>query len=361
MIHSLLVTLLFLFAQDEGQYERLLQQVRDAVRGFMEPEDGLSNSQFQYWNQVLQDVETVHRLKPNRETEIAYQLASGMKHYTRGNVSAALEDFEFGLTVDPNQTAIFHFGIGLCYSASGKNAESEQAFRAAAERAAHWARPRFALAALYTAAGRFREAEAAVNESIDRTGSDRAKGRQYLLLAQLHQFRGRSHDAEIALRRAVEVNASDALLHDYFGLLVFKTGGKNAALQVWKSGLDKVDQNSALMREIALVENGIKPEAAWKDTFTQSTASRIEPAEWRAFRFQVKAGETLRFRTESSVFAPFSALLSVEGKIVALHDIRSTYYSYLDYTAPAAGAYYLVVTSYLENRSGDFKIVRLTQ
>lgn len=365
MIHTFLLSLILLFGQDESEYPQKLQQVRDAVHGFMEPEDGVFNSDPKYWDQVLMDIDFLIRSKPSREVDAAYQLAAAMKNLTTGDVESAKDDFEFGLSVEPNQAPMFHFGMGLCYSVMGKDDESEKEFKLAAAGASAWARPRSALAGLYMAVGRLKEAEAAVRESIELTELDRAKGRQYVLLSQLQDLQGNSKEAETTLRQAVELNTGEPLITDYLGLHLFKSAGKAAALSVWKPALDSFEDNSALTREVSLVQNGMKA-GSWPNTFSKSVKSKIGPANpllpggsrYRAFRFQAKAGDVLKFRTDSKSFQPFSALLSPDGKAVALHDTRSSYYSLIEYAVKTPGTYYLIVSSYHPGQTGEFTVSR---
>src|SRR5687767_12822029 len=122
MFHSFLFATLLLFVQDESEYPRLLQEVRDVVQTFKEPE-GAFMPPAQYWDEALQNVDKVLNFQPTREFEAAYQLIAAMLKFSNGNVQGAFEDFQHGLTVDPNSAPMFHFGIGMCYSAFGKHAE----------------------------------------------------------------------------------------------------------------------------------------------------------------------------------------------------------------------------------------------
>jgi tetratricopeptide (TPR) repeat protein len=365
MLQSFLFAAALLFVQDEAEYDRLLMQVREAVALFKEP-DGAFMPPGKYWDEALQNVDKVLNFQPTREFEGAYQLISAMKHFTAGSVQAALEDFRHGLRVDPNSVPMFHFGLGMCYSALGRYGESENEFKLAAEAAPGWGRPRTALAAIYLETGRAGEAETAAGEGIELTDSVRARGRQYLLLAQARQARGVSDGAEDALTKALEMDPEDALLPDYLGLHKFNRGGKDQALAVWKRALAAFPGNAALTREISLAENGMKT-GSWPNTFRERATSSLGPANpllpggsrYRAFRIQASAGEVLRFRTESGAFQPFTLLLSADGKPVALHDIRSSYFSLVEYAVKAPGAYFLIVSSYFPGHAGEFTVSRL--
>ena len=363
MIATFFLTFFLFLGQDESEYDRLLRQVRDAVHDFMEPEDGMFVSQVQYWDQVLQDIDLVLNFKATREIEAAYRLASAMKNLGTGDVQSAMDDFQLGLIVDPNEAPMFHFGIGLCYSLMGRSADSEKEFKLAEEGAPAWARPKAALAALYMDAGRLEEAEAAVRESVEYTESNRTKGRQFLLLAQLQELRGNSKNAGATLRQAIELDPENPVFPDYLGLQLFRSVGKDAALSTWKTALGVFEQDAALTREISLVERGMRV-GSWTTTFKSKVTSKLAPANPRlpggshysAFRFQSKAGDILKFRTDSKAFQPFSVLLAADGKPVALHDIRSSYFSYVEYQVTKPGTYYLIVSSYLPRQTGLFQV-----
>ncbi len=361
---TLLLTFLFLLGQDESEYDRLLQRVRDAVHDFMEPEDGQLVSQAQYWDEVLRDIDLVLNFKATREIEAAYFLASGMKNLASGDVRSATDDFKFGIIVNPNQAPVFHFAIGLCYSMTGQSADSEKEFKMASDGAPAWASPKAALAALYMDSGRLDEAEAAVRESIEYTDSKQVKGRQLLLLAQMQDLRGNVMEAETTLRQAMEVDMENPMFPDYLGLLLFRSN-KDAALGVWRAAARGLEQGSVLTREISLVEKGLKV-GSWNTTFKSKVTSKLGPlnprmpggTRYRAFRFESRAGDILKFRTDSKTFQPFSVLLAADGKPVALHDIRSAYFSYLEYEVVKSGTYYLIVSSYLPDQMGNFQVSR---
>ncbi len=366
MIPTLLFSAVLLLLQNEAEYPLLMSELRLVVRNFMEPEDGVVIRPLPYWEWAMRLSNEAARFEPTstRELNATHQLIAGMIRLTKGDLREATAEFQHGIRVEPNQAPMFHYALGLCARATGQFEVSEKEFKLAAGGAPHWASPRTALAAVYLESGRVQEVVLLLRENLDLnlTEVDAVKARQYLLLAQLLATRNRPKDAEAALRSAVKLDTQNPMLADYLGIHMLNTSGREAALGVWKSASLVFEQNPQFLREIALTENGLHVAAA--DTFKSPARAQLTEASpqlpggvrFHAYRIQAKARDVLKLRTDSRTFQPFTALLGIDGLAVAMQSIRSSSFSVLEFRVNTPGIYYLIVSSYSPDQTGEFEV-----
>jgi len=169
-------------------------------------------------------------------------------------------------------------------------------------------------------------------------------------------------DAEATLRTAIDLDTANPMLADCLGILLLKSGRRQQALDAWRMASKEFQNNSMLTREIALTEDGVSIASApsltgpTKGSITLSSPPLPGGSRYRAYRIQANLGDVLKFRADSRAFVPFMALLGTDGKAVAMQDIRSSYFSVLEYTVAAPGTYHLVVSTYSPGQIGEFEL-----
>ena len=360
-MHSLLfVAALFLF-QDEALIDDLQGQLRQAIRGFEDPQDNIQLPGLEYWKQLEVSLEKVIADRPSREWETVNFFIGGMVSLTGGRIPEAISEFERGLAFNPNEAALFRYVIGLAQTFQKQYRDAEDSFKTAIALRPGWARPHGALAALRLEDRKYREAETEIRNSLDRTVYEPAKARQYLMLAQLQHLQGRSKEAISSLENAIGADPSDIVLVESLGLLRFGMKDTAGAIQTWRKALTITDYPAA-RRNLELVESGVKPskagklQARFQDRLSETDPSILGFYRYRAYAIAAKSGDTLRLRVDSNDFKPFTAVLSATGKMVGAEDVSSSYFSLVEYTFISSGTYYLLVTSSIPLQIGQFTL-----
>ncbi len=284
-----------------------------------------------------------------------------MNLLAEGDVDAAIADFTRSIQIDPNEGALSRFGLGLAYSYLQDLDEAESQFRAASQVLPSWARPYAALAALMMDSGWLVDAEQAIVRSLELTGHEAAKGRQYLVLGQVLKFEGRDDEVEDSLRQAVLSTPDDPFLRDYLGLHLFGVGRREAALNVWAEALMMSPGYAPTRRNMALAEEGVQvgestPFEQGESALRVTDGILVGGTRYRAFRFEAQAGELWQVRADSADFTSLAYLVSDEGRLVGVPDIRSSYFSRIDHTFVDSGTYFLIVSTDRPGPIGRFTL-----
>ncbi|MBF0332956.1 MAG: tetratricopeptide repeat protein [Alphaproteobacteria bacterium] len=154
---------------------------------------------------------------------------------------------------------------GLVARRQGRDADAEQAFRTAANRAPKHPEPWRQLGILYQVAGRLREAEAAYAQGLRAAPQDAALNNN---LGTTLRALGRSKDAEQALRNAVRKRADYAMAWQNLGNCLAEQGRHDDAMEGWEKAwtLDPslADSGLALARTLLNNRKFDKAEAVYR-------------------------------------------------------------------------------------------------
>ena len=346
---------------DERVFEEAKLSVERSVEAFVNPESSIALPPKSYWEEALDALDIVYTLEPSRVVEGRYLFFSGMNLLAEGDVDAAIADFTRSIQIDPNEGALALFGLGLAYSYLLDLDEAESQFRAASLARPSWARPYAALAALMMDSDRLADAEDAIFRSLELTVHEAAKGRQYLVRGQVLRFEGRDDEVEDALRQAVVSTPGDPLLRDYLGLHLFGVGRREAALDVWAEALTMSPGYAPVRRNLALAEEGVRvgestPFEPGESALRVTDGILVGGARYRAFRFEAMAGEFWQVRADSTDFTPVAYLVSEEGRLLGVPDVRSSYFSRIDHTFADSGTYFLLVSTDRPGPVGRFAL-----
>ena len=364
MTYLLFFFAFFLFQDDERAYEIAKEEVELAVQAFVNPESSIALPQKSHWEAAMLAVDMVLDFEPSRLIEGRYLFFSGMNLLHEGDLETAISDFTRSAQIDPNQAALARYGIGLAHSFDSELDRAEDEFLKALELWPHWARPYAALAALYLDADRLTEAETAVRRSLERTAAEAAKGRQYLLLAQILKSQDKQEGVEESLRLGVEATPDDLLLYDYLGLFLFQQGSRAAAMKAWQDALALGPSYGPVRRIVAIAEQGIRVAssvgfAPGESSLQNTDGVLVGGTRFRAYGLSGEGGERLRVRIDSSEFTPLAFLVSAAGELVDVPDIRSSYFSEINYTFEDSGSYFLIVTTARPGALGMFRMTTL--
>ena len=219
------------------------------------------------------------------------------------------------------------YGLALAYSYRQELGKAEEEFEAAGKLWPHWARPYAALAALYMDDNRLSEAETAIRESLARTEAEAGKGRQHLLLAQTLRSRDKTDEVEASLRLAIAATPDDLLLYEYLGLFLFQQRDRAGAVATWGEGLSLSPSYGPIRRYVAWAEQGVRVNGSSPFRPGPSALRMTDPflvggTPFRAYELSGEDGQNLRIRIDSPDFTPVALLVSAEGLLVDVPDIR---------------------------------------
>ncbi len=361
MTYLLFFLALFWFQDDERTYDIAKEEVEIAVQQFVNPDSSIAMPPKAHWEAAMQAVDVVLDFEPSRLIEGRYLFFSGMNLLHEGDIETAISDFNRSIQMDPNEAALSRYGLALAYSFQRELGKAEREFQTASELWPYWARPYAALAALYIDDDRFSEAEAAIRRSMERTEFEAAKGRQYLLLAQILKSQGRPEAVEEPLRLAVAATPDDLLLYEYLGLFLFQQRDRDGALEAWQEALLLSPSYGPIRRHVALAEQGVQVKGSSPFQPGESVLRITDPflvggTRFRAYQLSGISDDRLRVRVESAEFTPTVFLVSADGRLVDVPDIRSSYFSEIDHTFFEGGSYYLIVTAARPGRVGRFRV-----
>ena len=361
MTYLLCFLALFLFQDDERVYEIAKEEVEIAVQQFVNPDSSISLPPKSHWEAAMLAGDMVLDFEPSRLIEGRYLFFSGMNLLHEGDFDTAISDFTRSIRMDPNEAALSRYGLALAYSFRSELGKAEQEFQTARELWPPWARPYAALAALYLDDDRLSEAETAVRESLLRTEAEAAKGRQHLLLAQTLRSQGKIAEVEEPLRLAIAAKPDDLLLYEYLGLFLYQQMDREGALETWNDALSLSPSYGPIRRYVALAEQGIRvsgadPFGAGDSALRITDPTLVGGTRFRAFEVSGRSGEKLRIRVDSSEFQPVVFLVSDQGRLVDVPDIRSSYFSEINHTFVDEGSYYLIVTTFRPGPVGSFQL-----
>lgn len=364
MIYLLLFLTVSLIQDDERAYEIAKQEIEVAVQNFVNPESFIGIPPESYWRAAMLAGDMVLDFEPSRFIEGRYLFFSGMNSLNQADSGTAISDFSRLLQVDPNEAALGYFGIGLVHSFNNELDKAEEEFLKASEAWPHWARPYTELAGLYMAAGRFVEAETVLRQSLALTLSETAKGRQYLSLAQIFRSQQKNDGVEEMLRLAVAVAPEDLTLYNYLGLFLFHEGRREEALETWDEALFLNPSFGPIRRNVAIAKTGVQfknsvPFVQGKSSLRITDEILIGGGRFRAYEFFAQGGDKFHVRVDSSEFLPLTFLVSEEGELLDVPDIRNAHFSEINYNVKSPGYYFMIVTTARPGSVGLFLIETL--
>ena len=361
MTYLLCVFAFFLFQDDERAYEIAKEEVEIAVQQFVNPDSSIALPPKAHWEAAMLAGDMVLDFEPTRFIEGRYLFFSGMNLLHEGDIETAMSDFSRSIQMDPNEAALSRYGLALAYSYRQELGKAEEEFEAAGKLWPHWARPYAALAALYMDDNRLSEAETAIRESLARTEAEAGKGRQHLLLAQTLRSRDKTDEVEASLRLAIAATPDDLLLYEYLGLFLFQQRDRAGAMATWGEGLSLSPSYGPIRRYVAWAEQGVRVNGSSPFRPGPSALRMTDPflvggTPFRAYELSGEDGQNLRIRIDSPDFTPVALLVSAEGLLVDVPDIRSSYFSEIHHTFLNEGSYFLIVTSARPGPVGRFEI-----
>ncbi len=350
MTYLLLFFAFFFFQDDERAYEIAKEEVELAVQAFVDPDSSIALPPKSHWEAAMLAGDMVLDFEPSRLIEGRYLFFSGMNLLHEGDLETAISDFTRSAQIDPNEAALARYGIALAHSFNRELDKAEDEFLKASELWPHWARPYAALGALYLDAERLTEAETAVRQSLERTAAETAKGRQYLLLAQILKSQNKQEGVEESLRLGIGATPADLMLYDYLGLFLFQQRRREAAMETWRDALALDPSYGPIRRNVAIAEQGVRlagsvPFAPGESSLRITDGLLVGGARFRAYELSGESGERLHVRIDSSEFTPLVFLVSSAGELVDVPDIRSSYFSEINHTFDNSGYYFLIVTT----------------
>lgn len=361
MTYLLFFFAFLLFQDDERAYEIAKEEVALAVEVFVNPDSSIALPQKSHWEDAMLAVDMVLDFDPSRLMEGRYLFFSGMNLLHEGDLETAISDFTRSAQIDPNAAALARYGIALAHSFNRELDKAEDGFLEASNLWPHWSRPYAALAALYMDADRLTEAKTAIRRSLERTPAEAAKGRQYLLLAQILKSQNKLDAAEESLKLGVASTPDDLMLYEYLGLFLFQQGRRRAAREAWQDALALAPSYGPIRRNIAIAEEGVPiassvPFVSGESSLLITDGMLVGGTRFRAYELSGESGETLRVRVDSSDFTPMAFLVSDLGELVDVPDIRSSYFSEINHTFEDSGSYFLIVTT---SRPGNLGLFRM--
>lgn len=352
---NLLLLCLLTVSQDESAYDRLFNEVQQGIEEFISPSGPASLGTPAHWAQLQEVVDQVLNFKPSREVEAQALFIMGMRSLVAGNPDAAISDFSRGLTLNPNQAALFRYGMGLTHTLDRRYDLAEEQFLQAVDLWTEWARPWMTLGAIYLDTGRLDPADSAVRKGLDLTLNDRAKARGYLLLAQVQKARGDARGALANLRLGAEADPDDPSIAEYFGMGLFASGDRAGALKVWNAGRGLFPNHLPLRLYADALEKGVTAKAV-QPLRLPSKRSIPEGETHVSFSWSGRANDVLKLRVESPRFSPIVIVTDRSGRVSAIQDIQSSYFGLLHWTVPATGSFQVHVFAGSSGTFGEFEM-----
>ena len=101
---------------------------------------------------------------------------------------------------------------------------------------------------------------------------------------------------------------------------------------------------------------GSSPLESGESILSSSDDLLVGGTRFRAYTILGNVGERLGVRVKSSIFEPRAFLLSPAGLLLAVHDIRASNFSEINYSFEESGRHFVIVTSQTPGAEGRFKV-----